>query len=65
MFLISDSHYKICVQKVHYFDRKLRVRLIIDSDNMDEPDLSKAVKHEDVNQAQETIQKIIKKVYFI
>lgn len=30
---------------------------------MDEPDLSKAVKHDDVNQAQEIIQKITKKVY--
>jgi hypothetical protein len=29
---------------------------------MDEPDLSKAIKHEDVNQAQATIQKIMKKV---
>ena len=53
------------MQNVHYYNRKIRIRLIIDSDNMDEPDLSKAIKHEDVNPVNQNILKIINKVILL
>jgi hypothetical protein len=60
----GESYYKVCVEAVGgtYDARgKIFFKLKIASDNMDEPDISKAIKTEDVNYLHEQLRSLIKK----
>ena len=60
----SDGYYKICVEKtnVYWSDRDpLYFKIKIMSDNMDEPNISDAIKNDDVSQIKDKLSKITKR----
>ncbi len=59
-----NSYYYVCVEKTNLYwgDRDpLFVKLKIMSDNMDEPDLKKAIKNEDLDPVKDKFSRLIKR----
>jgi len=64
----ESGNYKICVKNHAYSDNHLKdvsIRLTINSDNMDDPDLTQTISKEDVNPVKTKLDKAIEKVFFI
>jgi hypothetical protein len=62
--IAEDSYYRVCVEANggSYEARgKIFVRIKIASDNMEEPDISKAIKQDDVNNLHEELRGLIRK----
>jgi hypothetical protein len=57
-------HYKVCVERTNMYwshHDPLYVKIKVMSDNMDEPNISKAISTEHVNELKQNVAKIIKR----
>ncbi len=71
-FTINESentNYKICISNTKGNEdnhlKEIDIRLVVNSDNMDDPDVSKSISTTDINPVKDKLAKAISKVYIL
>jgi len=66
---MESSNYKICIMNPRGYDtsylKEVNIKLVVNSDNMDDPDLSQSIATADVNPVKDKLSKAISKVSVI